>query len=77
MKCDHKIKEMHIEQLNYTRNASLYYEAVGLVELNSFCLLCFFFFCIVVARLFCITLGYNFVIHRNELYNHSAVMAFR
>lgn len=44
MKCDHKIKEMHIEQLNYTRNASLYYEAVGLVELNSFCLLCFFFF---------------------------------
>lgn len=42
MKCDHKVKEMHMEQLNYTRNASLYYEAVGLVELNSFCLLCFF-----------------------------------
>ena len=73
MKCDHKIKEMHIEQLNYTRNASLYYEAVGLVDLNSF----WGVFCIIVARLFCIMLGYNCVIHRNELYNHSAVMAFR
>lgn len=31
-----KIKRIHIEQLNYTGNVTLFYEAVGLVDLNSF-----------------------------------------
>lgn len=55
----------------YIGNLSLHDELVGIV---GFILKIFSIF---LARFCYITLDYNFVIHRNELYNHNVTMAYR
>lgn len=56
----------------YIGNFSLHAEPVGIVGFGILKIFGNF-----LARLCYIMLDYNFVIHRNELYNHNVTMAYR